>query len=481
MKQELVALAKANASPFRPSRNSACLCGSMLKFKRCCGALKLDGNSLDRYYAARNSGDLQEALRQIRCHVTWYRMCHLRHTVPLVRANKAAGEEILAIDIEALGDCIEDLIRCHLDLGIEAALQTAIKSLEHAIDDVRWVSKYQLFCVLAALGNDWNERKAAAVIKGFYSDPEKINDFTLLSMFSDFCSGELSPYKRHRAAERLAMLAKRPVDRLHYQIGSEIALLMLGEDAGIADRIAGHIQEFRDATADRAHTQEEADWLSQALSTLATFDPSEDAISAAESATTALLVLPWSDLGKGRLYRRLAEIAKVASQYDKAASHFQTAFTYTKSHTDLMFASECLLFYRDVSGAQLLFNRVKFEELDESGKLDYALVLPGFAMEGEDIASIERSKTILLETKFHDPYFHDQRVIALQILEKRLSNINHGCAPDLRPSRFKRMLQVINSYAELKPNVMGFGININALLDRAIGQGTKLHDDSEGR
>jgi len=451
-----------------------------LKFKRCCGALlQFDGNSLGRYYTARKAGDLKEALRQIRSHITWYRMCYLRHTVPLLRVDVDAGERILAIDIEALSACIQELIRCYLDLGLDATLWVAIQAFEHAIDDSRWVNKYHLFCVLAALGNDWDEQKAARVLKRFYSDPEKIDDFTLLSMFNDLCSGDLSPYKRHRTVERLAALATRPVDRLHYQVGAELALLMLGEDTGVADRIGDHIQQFRTATDDTVHTQEEADGLSQALSTLATFAPSKEVLSAAESATTALLSFSWSNLGRGHVYRRLAEISKSAGDYGRAASQFQTAFSYTKNCSDLMFAAECLLFHRDVTGARLLFERVNFSELDDPGKLDYALVLPGFALEGESVPSIQRSKRLLLETKFRDPYFHEQQVLALKILEERLFDIKDGHASKLRPSLLKRMLQAVSTYTELKPNVMGLGINVNAVIDRAIGQGTRLHEESE--
>src|SRR6185437_14291427 len=109
-------------------------------------------------------------------------------------------------------------------------------------------------------------------------------------------------------------------------------------------------------------------------------------------------------------------------------------------------------------------------ELDDPGKLDYALVLPGFALEGESVPSIQRSKRLLLETKFRDPYFHEQQVLALKILEERLFDIKDGHASKLRPSLLKRMLQAVSTYTELKPNVMVLGINVNAVIDRAIGQ-----------
>lgn len=93
--------------------------------------------------------------------------------------------------------------------------------------------------------------------------------------------------------------------------------------------------------------------------------------------------------------------------------------------------------------------------------------------------SIQRSKRLLLETKFRDPYFHEQQVLALKILEERLFDIKDGHASKLRPSLLKRMLQAVSTYTELKPNVMGLGINVNAVIDRAIGQGTRLHEESE--
>lgn len=300
---------------------------------------------------------------------------------------------------------------------------------------------------------------------------------TLLTIYFDLGGRQISSYKRHTIVERLAAMATRPVDKLHYEVTREFSLLLMGEDIDIADRLLQHVQTFRDTKANAALTQEESDYLSLVLSSLVTFAPSSENLSAALQSTERLLSFSWTDEGRSHVYRRLGDIAKAAQNFAKAAAQYQTAFEYSTSHTDLLFASECLLFNNDLAGAQMLFDRVDFNALDDAGKMDYALILPGFALHSHDREVLDRAKTLLLTTKFKEVYFQDQQVQALAMLERAPNNDTPY--RENEASLFQKLLRAIGRYAELKPSVFGIGLNISAMLEDAGGDGSSLHKRSE--
>lgn len=464
-------------SVFWPARNALCRCGSHLKFKRCCGALpELNATCDDLYRQAVRSGDLRDALRQSRGMVTWYWTMHLEHTVPWVRRDPVAAESILAIDIEALADCIERLIDIHLRLSMDAALPSVIATFEHAIADPRWLGYYRLFCVLVALGRDWNQARAAIVLRGFYPRPESIENFTLLTMYYHFFGNELSALGRLRLAERLAAMAERPVDRLHYRFAYELCLLMLDDYEGLADRLVGHIEDFRADTKGEVLSNEEADWLSEALSTWAFFANTDEALQEAEIATQELLASSHERIHGARdIYRRLAEISKRRQNYARAAAHFQAAYTYGQSARDMMFAAECLLYARNLDDARRLLDRVDYDSLHSSSKLDYALILPGFALESNDVGDLERARALLLSTTFSDPYFQEQQISGLKFVNDRLTQLRTNTPVPTALPGYKRALRAISQFAELKPNIIGLGINLNAVLDSVVAKGTSVH------
>jgi tetratricopeptide (TPR) repeat protein len=460
-----------------PARNALCRCGSHLKFKRCCGTLpELNGVCNDNYRRAVRAGDLREALRQSRGMVTWYWTMHLEHTVPWVRRDPVAAEPILVIDIEALADCIVCLIDAHLRLSMDSVLSSVIPTFEHAIADPRWLAHYRLFCVLVALGREWNQARAAAVLKGFYPRPEGIENFTLLTMYYHFFDNELSAFSRLRLAERLAAMAERPVDRLHYRFAYELSLLMLHDNEGLVDRLADHIADFRADTKGKVLSDEEADWLSEALSTWAFFANTDEALQEAEIATQELLASSHARIDGARdIYRRLGEISKRREDYARAAAHFQAAYTYGHSARDIMFAAECLLYARDIDTARRLFDRVEYHNLHSSGKLDYALILPGFALESNDVGDLERARSLLLSTPFGDPYFHEQQISGLRFVNDRLTQLCTNTPVPIALPRYKRALRWISQFAELKPNIMGLGVNFNAVLDSVVAEGAAAH------
>jgi hypothetical protein len=100
---------------YAPPRNGPCLCGSGLKYKRCCAdRLPGHGHLGERMHAFLKEAKYKEALYASRADVSQYTIWHKSHTEPAIRGGMPKEGSILEIDIRALADCVDRLMFCHI-------------------------------------------------------------------------------------------------------------------------------------------------------------------------------------------------------------------------------------------------------------------------------------------------------------------------------------------------------------------------------
>lgn len=468
------------ATSYMPSRNSSCPCGSGEKYKRCCGdSWEIGSEAYSLYLTETESSNFRASLKYLRAHVTWYRICHVRHTVPFMKADRMSAEDILRIDIEALFGHCEHLVALYTQLAMNDQLDSVISRLEGAIDDERWKEKIQYLYVVAALGAKWNVERARKVIR-LRCDFDSVKDFGLMTIIFDICNSDLGSLEALRFVQRIIHCADRAVDKLHYRVARGLRLLMLEEKDGIAREVSDAIEEFRASVLDKELSIEEADWMSHALCVLATISKDDKAVEDAELETTRLLLrTEFNSAGKASVYRRLAELCKARNEYGKAAAHFQTAYQGGLSEADLVFASECMMAHGEYDTAEALFRSVNYHKLDTAGKLDYALSAPGFALRSDSRIELRKAKNLLLAANFREPYFRRQQLEIIRIIERaEVGNELNGSPESV--GRFVGFLRALAKYFELKPNFMGVGINLNAVISDAVDDKLSMHEATDG-
>ena len=82
-------LFRPNYQQHEPGRNEPCLCGSSLKFKKCCGPTIKDFKISAGRKAIRafNSKQYEDALTAARQEFSWYLTRHWAHTEPWVKED----------------------------------------------------------------------------------------------------------------------------------------------------------------------------------------------------------------------------------------------------------------------------------------------------------------------------------------------------------------------------------------------------------
>ena len=100
---------------YQPPLNSQCLCGSGLKFKRCC----LGDNDIacslyiDKANELMKKKDYKNALRYVRHGITNYTILHKTNTEPYIVIQNEGAVKLLELDIKALSELTENLLFCY--------------------------------------------------------------------------------------------------------------------------------------------------------------------------------------------------------------------------------------------------------------------------------------------------------------------------------------------------------------------------------
>jgi tetratricopeptide (TPR) repeat protein len=311
-------------------------------------------------------------------------------------------------------------------------------------------------------------------LRRLYSSPAAIDDFAVLSIYLDVLGEDLAAISRLQVVTRLCGMATRAVDKLHYGLTVEVYRLMLGDEPSSPATIRSLIDNFVAETGGRARNYEEGMWLAEAHLHLARIEGDEAGYNEAQAAAEAALHLAAVDADRQSAYRQLADLHRMRGDFTKAAANFQMAASFSSHDGDLVLAAECLFRAGDKPVAQLLLSRVEPSTIPASYQMDYALYFPMFAIDSGNQAELERARELLLAVEFKEPVYQGEQMRALRAVQSRLSNDANSPAEPRVPLLI-RVLHFISRYAELKPNVAGLGVNLNAVIDRMSRNATDAH------
>jgi hypothetical protein len=107
---------------------------------------------------------------------------------------------------------------------------------------------------------------------------------------------------------------------------------------------------------------------------------------------------------------------------------------------------------------QQLLSELDSGTLSSMNRCDYAIALAMLAASTRKPADLARAKEELKKVQPTDPFFvHQRDRWIIQLLETSPDDVG----------RFRKLIQTLNRYVTLNPNLFGFGININRMIEDA--------------
>ena len=126
-----------------PGPNQPCLCGSGLKYKKCC-ASRLPGSEHigHEFMHLAKLHDVERALLAARADITKYTIWHKSHTARgLFDETPISTESMWRTDVEALADYVERLLRMYWLANRRSELPAVLERLRSNIQSRAWHHK----------------------------------------------------------------------------------------------------------------------------------------------------------------------------------------------------------------------------------------------------------------------------------------------------------------------------------------------------
>lgn len=447
-----------------PGRNN-CLCGSGVRFKACCK--KEYSKKQFNGWKLFNKGEYKKALKAIRSHITWYRLCHEAHTVTFLLSNSDEARKLLKTDIEAMSDMLGLLLSCYAKCDILDDYPFALGSLSSAIDDDRWDVKIDYFkCIYFYIYKDKRE-SAKKVLEAYIW--KQVSDVDLLTVLLDVYSDNLNPVEKINIAERICEISCSPEVKLQYQnmIGTEYCLLNdLNKGVSILEK---NISEY-EKTLQEKRRPIGRHHLAISYKNLGELTGQKEYLSRAiANLKNEIATGEYSSIGEAQLWLDLGQCYHHLSEFVEAINAYDASLELVYSGLVLVFKSRILINLNKLDEARDMLDSIIFKDLTEPNAFDYSISKCYLAISSKESGDILSGLELIKSIKTNDPMFKDVvQDLLLQLYELK-SKSGEACKAETALQRFNR-------YVSLKPNFFGFGIDINAIIDD-VGNRSSNNDD----
>lgn len=449
--------AKYTTAYYEPGRNKPCVCGSGLKFKKCCRG-KYSSNSSEQFKNAFNCGDYEEALLRARNHFTWYALSHKAHTPFLREDNREAGEYLLHIDIEALSEILENLHICYYRLERSNEFIDVVERVKNVISDERWNAKIAYTIGLWHLVDNEDEESAYTSLKSI--DIKICQDPDILSLYIQVCQDDISLSDSLSIIDRIISNNRKESVKLQYRVLKAIKYYLVCQQSEADTIFEEAISKFSKLPDEKKSPYGKMQFA-YALETYGKATNSQDILKQGRETVLELISEFDEELYtlsyKAKLYSLLGDFEEGLGKHQDAISAYLFSLDQSPSEIAKVFLARSLCNNGEHNKARTLLETISESNLDAPGKFDLAISWAIVSSSTLSVADINNAKERLKKIKTNDPAFiqlRDQWIIDL--LETK---------PKSQQGRIGKLIKSLNKYVILNPNLFGFGINLNRIID----------------
>jgi tetratricopeptide (TPR) repeat protein len=434
-----------------------CLCGSNKKFKNCCkkSYLKSQKNGTVLF----NTGKYYDALRATRNHITWYKLCHLAHTAGFYKAKPSAANKMMNIDIEALSELVGLLMHCYKYCGINNEFPSVLKSIENAIQHEGWRIKVDYHnCAYLYLCMGQGEQAKLIADKYLWND---LQDSDFLTLYIDLYQNDLNQVELIGAANKVVAITSSPAEKLQYSCmagiqhcllndlnkGSKIVLEAIHKYEKIPDEDKSQYGKMRliNAYTHVGLLLNNIDLLNEAITRILKEIYSEE----------------YSDAGLAQLYLELGECFLGTNEINKSEASLVKSLNLHKIDLAEIFLARALTRKNKNNEARYLLSNIDLSNISKTNIFDLAISLCRLALNTKNSDDINIALDKIKSIQTNDPMFLNyvkDLTIELYELKSSVKSI----------IKAESALEKFNRYVQLKPNIMGIGVDFNAVIEDLI-------------
>lgn len=457
LRTSLKKIPKRGLSYYEPGRNDLCVCGSGIKFKKCCQG-KYSADASTKYSELYNAGNYEEALVWTRYKLTWYILCHKAHTIPLMKADLPPAKQLLKVDIEALGELLVDLHRCYNRTDRSDEFPINLERLTDVIADERWKDKVIYLKALWLLVDKQDRAGSFMTLQPI--NMKGCQDSDILTLYLDVCPEKMELARKVEIIDRIITNTKVESYKLQYNTLKGVSYLLVCEYEEGCRIIGEGIERYRGITKEKRSSYGET-FYGHALDLLGRFTNNheliEEAIQTYEALVRVAREKSYSDEYIGDILKCIGESNEALHKYEIAVATFTESLKLHPAELTKVFLARAEVNNGNIEHARELLGAVKKEDLDAEGLFDFAISYTLLAANSRVAGELSLAITLLKGLSSDWPLFAQQR-------DKWLIDLLET-SPVNEVGKFRKLIQSLNRYVRLNPNIFGIGIDFNKIIE----------------
>jgi len=412
----------------------------------------------ERAFEKYNRGLYEEALTACRHHFTWYILRHKAHTIPLFASKPQEAADLLKVDIGALGNLIDLPHLCYYRTGQTNEFPSVLSRVANAIDDSRWRDKllYQetLWWLL--------EKEDCAMALNTVSkvDIQTCIDPEILAVYIEVCAHDLSFNELTGILDRILSNTDSQSYKLQYSVLKGIAYSLIHDLKHGCEIIRTVIDNYESLNEKDKSSYGDFQ-LAHARELLGLFSNDRDSVSNADLHYARILKegkqFGYSKDFLAGITKDIGDCKAFLGQYKEAIQFYKESLSYEEANKTKVFLARAYANDGNISLSRQLLKSIDAMSFDDSYFYDYAVSWAILAINTLTPDDIQTAKEHLKQVKACWPLFAAQRdSMLIQLME---------VTPKTPVGKLRNLLEVLNKYVSLNPNIFGIGININRIAE----------------
>lgn len=444
---------------FRPKWNDPCLCGSGKKHRDCCWG-RLPGFGIGKAYSnAVKDQHWERALLACRADITQYTVWHRTNTKPMLSRGIPG---LLRIDINALAAYVDRLLWLYVHTDRLQDWLAVTERLRGNIEHIRWFRKIAYFRALSYLGPNSDRAKARQELDKIKITTDE-DDVELLQIYIDLESQNQPFSIRLAYLDRILAVSDDLSDQLQYRGAKAVQYFLVGDLATAEQVLADAVNLARNA--DNLEDFER-DKLGKILQLLGSINDNHELLEEAiDHFTNLLLRDKWTDEGRASLLREIGDCHKFANAWDSAEKAYRDALSAYENVLDRIHLAETLLYQKEIEAAVVEIDKLDRASLQGSEFEDFVFAFAAIAIWSENQDRLQDARKLLEGLRTSEPYFTERRLKLLLSVTNTLAEGRASLESKAQSTPERGVTSTISDFIMLQPNIMGIGININAMIN----------------
>jgi tetratricopeptide (TPR) repeat protein len=393
-----------------------------------------------------------------------------------MRMLPAEKIEILAIDIEALDEAVDDLAAVYWQLGRLAEFPLVLERLRANVADPRWQRKLTYHQAMAAhlLDDVIGARRELAKL-GKLTSAEV--DLDVLQLHLDINGESMPLVEKLKLYDRIIELTSSCADRIHYSVVKSVELTLAGDNAGAISVLDPALAAAREAETEKAFGPDSELWFCKLLEATGIAKCSREHFVEAAERLRRLLALTdfWTPSGQGHINRCLGDVCRLAGLWEDGAAAYAAGFALDADPACRIFEATCQLMQGRKEEALESLETVSFDEIGVPEQADYAIAYAAVAIALRDLPRLDDAAQKLKRVTPIRQYFSNENLKYQLAIERARATIAAG-KPVPKSGRLLGWIGSVSRWLMLQPNIAGVGINLNNVMDDAVARRRKVRD-----